>query len=264
MEKDDRGGLSITPNEESVALKFSSIITSSTAITLLNQSYGEEKEEIKKIRSESIDSNHDVVLVDDMVFSILQFLDSEFIVRVCMLVSKQWNEQARELSLELDFMFKDMTVEKLEILVVCSSMIQLKKLGLFSQNLGSGGVFAIASSNYLRNLESLDLDSNALNPYDVETLSQCNMLKNLTMLNLSHNELYPEGVQCICTSPFLTKLTELYLIDCKVINRGSSYIAQSQNLSNLTILDLKSNNIGVEGAKQLAESEYLGNLRKLY
>lgn len=102
-----------------------------------------------------------------------------------------------------------------------------------------------------------------LDPEDVAALANSEHLRNLTSLNLSGNYIYGEGAAALANSECLRNLTSLDLSDNYIYDEGAAALANSEHLRNLTSLNLGDNSIGPEGAAALAGSVHLRNLASL-
>ena len=135
------------------------------------ESYGPEEPIVKKAkRNVSIFS----LLADDNIYHIMTFLKPQFIIGTCMMISKQWNEQARIVPIKLKlkrtlpsipFNLTDLkwTNEKqcvkcIQWISTCPEMDRLIALNLCygEDGIGDEGC-QLLDCNLMRNLTCLDL-----------------------------------------------------------------------------------------------------------
>ncbi|KAG2381270.1 hypothetical protein C9374_006259 [Naegleria lovaniensis] len=208
--------------------------------------------------------------IDDIIFEILHFLDSLFIIQICMKISKQWRLVSFQipLSLSFEFGFSKQVREPIKLLASCECLKNLTSLNLVDSGIDSEGVKYIADSECLKNLNSLDLSETLIDNEGVKCIATSEYLKNLTYLDLYNNGIDNEGVKYIAHSEWLKNLTSLDLNTNGISNEGVKYIANSAYLKNLTYLNLESNRIGDEGVEYMANIECLkekvlnGNISK--
>jgi hypothetical protein len=162
-------------------------------------------------------------------------------------------------SLKLEVTTKMRLESYLEVL----AGLRLESLSLKYSLVGEKGAKALASSESLRNLTTLDLWANGIGEKGAKALSSSESLGNLTTLNLGANGIGEKGAKALASSESLINLTTLYLWGNGIGADGAKALASSESLGNLTTLNLWNNDIGDEGAKALASSESLGNLTTL-
>ena len=144
---------------------------------------------------------------------------------------------------------RGVTLENLvSILPYCEPVVSLD---LFKNNIGDAGAQALAGSEHLRNLTSLNLAWNKIGAAGAEHIAT---LTKLTSLDLGWNEIGDAGAEHIAK---LINLTSLKLIDNQIGAAGAKHIA---TLTNLTSLYLPHNQIGAAGAEHIATLTNLTSL----
>ena len=98
-----------------------------------------------------------------------------------------------------------------------------RSLVLRDNYLGPAGATALANSENLKNLTSLDLSENNIGPEGATALANSENLKNLTSLNLRHNNLGPEGATALARSPHLSMEVKLGLVKQGVISQNIAH-----------------------------------------
>ena len=205
-------------------------------------------------------SNH-ALLVDDTIFHMLQFQDSEFILRVGMRVSKQWLSISLQIALKFDFseriplrvcLLASPSVSSDRMVSVRSRMNSLQKLAQF------------VSCRLVSNLTELNLTHHYLGDEGARLISSSESMKNLKSLNLSHNNLSSVGATHIASSSHMSCLQVLILQSNSLREEGCCSIAKSEHMKSLTWLDLWENqDIGDTALKAIANSVYMSNLTYL-
>ena len=170
-------------------------------------------------------------LHDDNLYHIMTFLESDFIIRTCMMVSKQWNEQARRVPIKLSLHSVD------NIPSIHLNLTDLEYCGP-NEELCDW----ITDSPQMINLTALCVNSDELSyplgDESCERLANCSHLRNLTCLKLPMNIIGNDGCMSIINSPYLTKLTELDLSFNEFDDEALKELADSSNMTNLTSLSL--------------------------
>lgn len=95
---------------------------------------------------------------------------------------------------------------------------------------------------------------------DLQTLATSPWLKHLQSLHLESLRLEDEPIRWLISSPCLGHLTHLLLSGNRIGDQGALHLASSTRLTALSALDLSSNHIGDEGARALLHSSGLDNL----
>ncbi|KAG2373976.1 hypothetical protein C9374_011641 [Naegleria lovaniensis] len=201
------------------------------------------------------------LLVDDTIYHTLQFLDSEFIVRVCTLVSKQWFSKSLQIALKFDFSEPIPLKIPLPILPSLEEFVFLDRVRS-KMNIQKLAQWVSCTTTY--NLTELNLSRHFLNDDGAKLIACSELMNNLKTLNLSRNNLSSAGAQYIATSRHMANLRVLILKRNSVCNEGYFSIAKSKYMKNLTWLDLfKNEHVDNEAVKAIANSEYMSNLTYL-
>lgn len=128
---------------------------------------------------------------------------------------------------------------------------------------------ALADSEHLRRLSSLDLSDNRLETRDLRALVVSEHLTNLTALNLAHNRIGDGGIRALAESPLLGQVTHLDLRHndfgpggVRALARALVILARSPEGLRLQRLNLRGNNIGTAGWRLLADSPLLQRITR--
>jgi uncharacterized protein (TIGR02996 family) len=128
---------------------------------------------------------------------------------------------------------------------------------------------ALADSEYLRRLRSLDLSDNRLETRDLRALVVSEHLTNLTALNLAHNRIGDGGIRALAESPLLGQLTHLDLrhndfgpAGVRALARALVILAHSPEGLRLQRMNLRGNNLGTAGWRLLADSPLLQRITR--
>ncbi|KAG2373727.1 hypothetical protein C9374_011816 [Naegleria lovaniensis] len=221
--------------------------------------------EIKKRKSlfpSHTDEHHEIFIFhpfhdENILFWMLQFLNSEFLMRVCMMVSKQWLEVALKIPLEFNFKRKIFDSSLLYRMVSCRNVKYLKTLILNNNTIGDAIVKSIAESENMKNLTCLGLGNTRIGYKAITALASSEMMKNLKSLDLSLNSLYTESFLILANSSMLTNLTELNLSRLSLTDQIMNILTSSKNTQYLTRLNLYDNQIEDEGLKLIGNSIHL-------
>ena len=144
-----------------------------------------------------------------------------------------------------------------------SGVVEFVLNGFYGKDIGDAGAKAIANSQTLSKLTSLDLSRNHIGEAGAQALADSQTLSRLTSLDLGDNNIGAEGAKAIADSQNLSELISLDLDRNEIGDTGAKALANSQNLSKLTSIGLSRNHIGDVGAKAIANSQNLSNLTSL-
>ncbi|KAG2387542.1 hypothetical protein C9374_001136 [Naegleria lovaniensis] len=205
-----------------------------------------------------------VQLPDDIVFYVLQYLESEFILRVCLFISKQFLQQSLEIQKSLNFSDRDSFNEpSLISFVNCKYIQNLTILNLSSNKLRVEGARLISQCNALNRLTMLDVSNNGIEFEGANHLSHSEHLSNLTELNLAMNMIGVLGLRAIVNSPTMKRLRVLNINCNYIFGAGLKSVGSSENMNNLTDLNMSTNIIGNKGLLALkSECPYLCHLTR--
>src|SRR3989338_7663527 len=243
--------------------------------------FSDEENNAKKQKSNTLPTLH----VDDNIHQIMLFLTPKFIITTCMIISKQWNEQAKKIPISLsmkqvpncsssidfnltsiDWVNDETCYEGLKWISNCPQMINLTELTLGSyssfgnrKNLVGDDGCQLLNSPYLKNLTSLDLTSQNIGNKGCRFIANALNLSKLTTLTLSSNPFDKEGIKELANSPNMSNITSLALMDSNSGNEGCQAIITSPYLSKLKKLHLYSAQF-----TELVFSKPLVNLEELY
>ncbi|KAG2375052.1 hypothetical protein C9374_010056 [Naegleria lovaniensis] len=222
------------------------------------------------VKSFSEISSNSQIFPNQILFHILEFLDSPFVISVIMRVSKQWLELAMNIPKSLTFVNKFNSAQVKMLSFECEfSLKNLTYLNIsthlliFGTTIGTKGVEYLAASPYIQKLKVLNLQNQRIGFEGVKLLSQSENFQNLTELNLYGNEIHSDGIEHLAQSKYMQNLTLLDLSLNKIDEKGALYLAQSDHLGNLKTLYLHWNDIGSEGDEALRTSQKLKSLTSL-
>ena len=142
------------------------------------------------------------------------------------------------------------------------------------ESLGTTGAQALATSQHLTSLRTLNLSGQSIGAKGVVALAQAPLLQNLESIDLSHNDI--AGLSNLFTRNnidesgrkkgfrgFLQSSIEQLMGPNNITTNGANILARSPHTSNLKRLRLADNAIGDEGVIALAHSPYLTRLNHL-
>lgn len=142
------------------------------------------------------------------------------------------------------------------------------------KHLGTTGAQALATSQHLTSLHTLNLSGQSIGAKGVVALAQAPLLQNLESIDLSHNDI--AGLSNLFTRNnidesgrkkgfrgFLQSSIEQLMGPNNITTNGANILARSPHTSNLKRLRLADNAIGDEGVIALAHSPYLTRLNHL-
>ena len=197
--------------------------------------------------------NESISLHDDNIYHIMTFLKPEFIIGTCMMVSKQWNEQARIVPIKL--------LLKHTLPSVHFNLIHLEWTNK-NQSMKCVQWILTCPSN-LTALSFCDGSENGIGDEGCQLLD-CSFMRNLTSLNLNKQSIGNRGCKIIANSSHLTNLRTLALPSNTFDNEGLKELVEGSIMVNLTSLDLSySENCTNEGFQSLITSPYITNLKSL-
>ena len=161
----------------------------------------------------------------------------------------------------LDLSNNPLGVNGLQQLAQVDGFPQLTRLTLGNVDADDAGVRALTESNYLKNLEHLDLSFNSLGGDGGLYLSQVEFL-NLQSLNLEM-ALGSSGVEHLVNNYIGDNLIELNLAGNYITDENVRSLVESSWAHGLERLDLSVNYLSPEGIRLVASSEKLSGLRAL-
>jgi uncharacterized protein (TIGR02996 family) len=129
---------------------------------------------------------------------------------------------------------------------------------------------ALADSEHLRRLCSLDLSDNRLETRDVRALVVSEHLTGLTALNLAQNRIGDGGIRVLAEAPLLGQLTDLDLqhndfgpAGVRALARALLRLARSDEGLRLRRVNLRGNNLSAAGQRVIADSPLLRRLTRI-
>jgi len=144
---------------------------------------------------------------DDNIYHIITFMEPNFIIKICPLISKQWNEQARKIpvKIKLTRALKDIhfNVTDLKWSVPCFKVCEW-----------------IGKCPQMSKLTTLNIDNGIVGDEGCDTLANCPNLRNLTSLKIIGFNVGNAGCKSLINSPHLTNLRELDLSENEIDNQG--------------------------------------------
>ena len=219
-------------------------------------------------------------LHDDNVYHIMTFLELNFIIGTCMMVSKQWNEQARKVPIKLSLHsvnnnpFVHLNLTDLEVggpkmnefcdwIIDSPQMIHLTALkirGEFMSPLGDESCERVANCPHLSNLTCLKLPMNEIGNDGCKSIINSLYLTKLRELDLSFNIFTGKALKEMENSSVMTNLTSLSLAGLYYTTSIQSLLTNA-NMCNLKKLDLS--NLNYNYIRKLEAGSNLCNLTRL-
>ena len=168
----------------------------------------------------------------------------------------------------LNLSFNGLTNDSLEILARLPALSSLVELSLNdNEDVSTHGIRAIAESQTLVSLRSLDLGGNRLGEHAVAWLVEGPALATVDRLNLEGNPVGDVGIAALAGSAMLTRILarspRLNLSGMGISAKGVRSLIRSPAIGRLEVLDLSHNPIGDEGLHILAHAEGIEKLRVL-
>jgi uncharacterized protein (TIGR02996 family) len=128
-------------------------------------------------------------------------------------------------------------------------------------------IAALAESEHLGRLRSLNLSGNRLESRHVRALVVSEHLSRLTDLDLSHNRIGDGGIRALAASPLLSRLERLILhgndigpTGMRALGRSILKWSHSAQGLRLRLVDLQHNNLSAAGQRVVADSPLLRRL----
>jgi len=168
----------------------------------------------------------------------------------------------------LDLSFNGLTNDALEVLARLPALASLVELSLNdNEEVGTYGIRAIAESQTLVSLRSLDLGGNHLGEQAAGWLAQGSATQKLDRLNLEGNPVGDRGLAELARagvfSRMLLRSPRLTLSEMGISVPGLLALLRADGIDKLEVLDLSHNPIGDDGLRLLAHCEGLPRLRAL-
>jgi uncharacterized protein (TIGR02996 family) len=126
----------------------------------------------------------------------------------------------------------------------CPLLSRLSALTIHASHAGEPLARAIARSEYLTGLKSLDLSRNRFDHHSAEHLAASPALSGLQELNLRENAIGEAGARALAVSPHFGNLRYLELHGNRLGPAGAEAIAISERLPSLQRLGLAENDVG--------------------
>ena len=169
---------------------------------------------------------------------------------------------------ELDLCGNDLGNGGVNLLLRSPNLGQLESLDLSFNGIGDGGVQMLANAPSLTRLKSLFLNDNrTVGCAGMRALAQSEHVRQLRTLDVSGNDIGDEGLCRLAESATLTKLHRLRIHANRVGDAGVQALAGSELLGRMLKrdgkLDLRENSIGVAGIKTLAAAPVMALARTL-
>lgn len=153
-----------------------------------------------------------------------------------------------------------------KVLVNGESLKQLDSVALQGNNLGDGGVEALAHSALLSRITArtpvLRLSRNNIGPGGARALAESPAMENVQVLDLDINSVGDAGLAALAQSPYLGNLRSLLLRENRIGDNGVRALARSELLRSLTDLDLNGNFITSDSIRRVDEATIAVDWRK--
>ncbi|KAG2377453.1 hypothetical protein C9374_009364 [Naegleria lovaniensis] len=126
--------------------------------TMIHQDENLQSSKVQKTTIMMMDS---LLLADDMIFHILEYLNVHLIFKTCVRISKQWLHVAQRMPTVLDFSNSVIDLETLESVMKCSYLNNVTCLDLLGNEIGNSGIkILVRGESVLTNLTELNLKRN--------------------------------------------------------------------------------------------------------
>jgi uncharacterized protein (TIGR02996 family) len=158
----------------------------------------------------------------------------------------------------LDLSGNGLSETALKVLINGESLKQLDSLALEGNNIGDGGVEALARSDLLRRIlarsPALNLGRNNIGPLGAQALAESPLLEAVETLNLDINAIGDAGLRSLAQSPYLVRLLQLNVSENRIGDAGVLALARSDRPRTLTFIDLTRNFVTSDSIRALDEA----------
>src|SRR5207245_1603383 len=145
-----------------------------------------------------------------------------------------------------------------------SPLAGLVELRLNHNDIGDLGLQALLASPHLTNLRRLHVASCDLSNTAATALARSDLIGQLETLDLSFNDKIDNaGIRALVGSRRLGSLRGLFLGGLNINGLGIRTLTECKQLAGLAELDISLTHVGDSGAKALAESPHLQHLTRL-
>jgi len=155
----------------------------------------------------------------------------------------------------LDLSGNNLTEPALKVLLNGEAITRLESLRLAGNDIGDGGVAALARSallpRMLRFCPSLDLCRNNIGPVGARALADSPSVEMLEELDLGSNAIGNTGLTSLAQSAYLGKLKRLAVSENRISDAGVMAVARSALPASLEFLDLTGNFVTAESIDAL-------------
>jgi uncharacterized protein (TIGR02996 family) len=166
----------------------------------------------------------------------------------------------------LDLSGNGLSETALKVLINGEHLKRLEALALQTNNIGDGGVEALAHSELLGRMLTrspvLDLSRNNIGPLGARALAESPLLEPLEVLNLDSNSIGDAGLASLAQSPYLGKLKRLKLRENRIGDTGVRAVARSCLPRTLEFIDLHGNFVTSDSTRQIDEATTAFDWRK--
>ena len=153
---------------------------------------------------------------------------------------------------------------RLEVLLGCPQLANVRGLDLDMSSLTDENVQSVTQCPYLGALKHLDLSSNRISALGFRAVANAKQLPALCSLRVFGNsQVNADGMRAIVDSPLAERLEQLELNFHQFGDEPVRILAAAPRLKKLCTLDLSDNNITDAGAKALTEAKNLEGLQRL-
>ncbi|KAG2382409.1 hypothetical protein C9374_005611 [Naegleria lovaniensis] len=172
------------------------------------------------------------LFADDVLYHIFQFLDAEFMFKVCKRVSIQWHRTANKAPIILNFSSESSKHKRCEHYCEHWPNVELK-MQLFYMSNNKNSITEL-------NVEDCCCDRSYLSKFLISDEGSI-FLKDVKRLNLANNQLTYKDVISILESSYCNNLTELNISYNAIKECDMQEILNNETLKNIVSLDLSGN-----------------------
>ncbi len=163
----------------------------------------------------------------------------------------------------LNLMRNNLGVGGMEALAQSPGLARIASLSLSENPVGGQGMQELMNSPHLIELARWDLTDTQLSLVDGRNLARACSLRRLEELLLNHNHIGDAGLRAIANTDRLKTLRKLAVAENQIAQEGLRALADSAYLTDLQVLDLSGNEIGDSGLSFMATASNFARLLEL-
>ena len=166
----------------------------------------------------------------------------------------------------IDLSGNGLSESALKVLINGESLMSLDSVPLHGNNIGDGGVQALARSALLGRMLArspvLKLSRNNIGPLGARALAESPLMERLEVLDLEINSIGDAGLASLTQSPYLGNLKRLILCENRIGDAGVRALTRSNLPRTLAFLDLTGNFVTSDSIRELDEATIALDWRK--